>query len=79
MRIVGSEHEVVGADELGKHVVPYHEVHKNLDSSDEIRRPPENDPEIQRHPEYKDHFYQRKIGGTWHTKLMIGKPGMKLK
>ena len=70
---------VVGADVLGKHVVPYHHVHKHLSPGEEIRRPPEDDPELQRHPEYKHHFYQRKIGDAWHTKLMIGKPGMRLK
>jgi len=68
----------LGAEELKKHVVPYHEVHHHLDRDDEIRKPPEDDPEIVRHPEYKDHFYQRKIGGEWHTKLMLGKPGNKI-
>lgn len=71
--------KVVGPDELKKHVVPYEEVHKHLGTDEEIRRPPHDDSEMQRHPEYRDHFYQRKIGGTWHTKLMLGKPGMKLK
>jgi hypothetical protein len=65
----------VGSEELKKHVIPYHEVHKHVDKNDEIRRPPSDDEELTRHPEYKDHFYQRKIGGQWHTKLMLGKPG----
>jgi hypothetical protein len=69
---------IIGADELHKHVVPYHEVSRHL-GGEEIRRPPEDDVEIQKHPEYKEHFYQRKIGGEWHTKLMLGKPGMRLK
>jgi hypothetical protein len=65
----------VGAEELKKHVIPYHEVHKHLDKVEEYRKPPEDDQELVRHPEYKDHFYQRKIGGQWHTKLMLGTPG----
>lgn len=65
----------VGAEELKKHVIPFHEVHKHLDKDDQIRKPPADDEELARHPEYKDHFYQRKIGGQWHTKLMLGKSG----
>jgi hypothetical protein len=68
----------VGAEELKKHVIPYHEVHKHLDKNEEIRKPAHDDEEVQRHPEYKEHFYQRKIGDTWHTKLMLGKPGKKI-
>jgi hypothetical protein len=45
----------------------------------EIRRPPHDDPEIKRHPEFAEHFYQRKIGNHWHTKLIVGKPGKRLK
>lgn len=72
----------MGANEIKKHVVPYHQVKKHLDPDDEIRRPPADDPEVQRHPEFKNHFYQRKIGATgdaaWHTKLMLGHPGKKI-
>lgn len=39
---------------------------------------PDNDPEVIAHPELKKYFYQREIGGHYHTKLMIGKPGVKL-
>lgn len=70
---------IVGSDELKNHVVPYHHVHKHLDANDEIRKPPHDDPDVQKHPEFKDHFYQRKIGNEWHTKLMLGKPGMKIR
>lgn len=39
---------------------------------DEIRKAPHDDPEVVRHPELKHHFYQRKIGGDWHTKVALG-------
>lgn len=66
---------------LGSDIVK-HAIHpdyvKNI-VSDEIRKPPENDPEIVKHPELKDHFYQRKIGDEWHTKVMLGTPGKTIK
>lgn len=65
----------VGATELQKHVVPFHQVRHHMDDGEEIRRPPHDDEELQRHPDLKDHFYQRRIGGEWHTKIMLGKPG----
>ena len=71
--------KVVGAEHLKKYIIPYHHVQKTLGDDTEIRRPPHDDPEIQRHPEFKDHFYQRQIGGHWHTKLMFGTPGKNLK
>ena len=67
--------KVVGAEHLKKHIIPYEHVQKTLGGDTEIRRPPADDPEIQRHPEFADHFYQRKIGDKWHTKLMFGTPG----
>jgi len=63
-------------EHLKKHVKTYDEASKIVKSSgDETRKPPENDLEVTRHPEYKDHFYQRQIGGEWHTKLMVGTTG----
>lgn len=67
----------VGADNLAKHVVPYEHV-AAMHKDEPIRKPPADDAEVVRHPEYKDHFYQRQIGGSWHTKLMLGKPGNKI-
>lgn len=52
---------------------------KAVNPGDRLRKPPADDPEIQRHPEFKDHFYQRQIGGEWHTKLAVGKPGNDIK
>lgn len=66
--------KLVGGD-IKKHAIPYH-VAKTL-HDDEIRPAPHNDPEITRHPELKDHFYQRKIGDHWHTKIALGTPHTK--
>ena len=52
-----------------------HDQVVKMHPDEEITRPPADDPEVLRHPELKDHFYQRKIGGHKHTKLMIGTPG----
>lgn len=38
----------------------------------------DDDPEVIAHPQLKKYFYQREIGGHYHTKLMIGTPGKKL-
>jgi hypothetical protein len=66
-------------EHLKKHVISHETASAILaKGGDEVRRPPENDPELIRHPEYKEHFYQRKIGGEWHTKLMLGTPGKKI-
>lgn len=64
--------------DIHKHIIHPDEVKKHL-KGEEIRKPPHDDPEIQRHPELKDHFYQRKIGDHWHTKVMLGTPGKKIK
>lgn len=66
-------------DNLAHHAIPHHEV-KRLMPDDEIRtHVPHDDPEVQRHPELKKHFYQRKIGDTWHTKIAVGTPGHTIK
>jgi hypothetical protein len=39
---------------------------------------PDDDQEVLAHPELKKYFYRRQIGGSLHTKLMIGKPGQKM-
>lgn len=38
----------------------------------------DQDAEVLSHPELKDYFYQRKIGGQLHTKLMVGTPNKAL-
>lgn len=62
------------AGHLQKVALTHDEV-KKISPGDEITKPPADDPEILRHPELKNHFYQRKIGGTLHTKIMLGTPG----
>jgi len=52
--------------------IPRHQAAKL--AKEELRKPPHDDPELQKHPELKHHFYQRKIGGEWHTKVMLGIP-----
>lgn len=63
-------HKKVHGD-LTKHALTHAQVKKHL-PDDEIRRAPHDDPEVKRHPELKKHFYQRKIGGEWHTKVALG-------
>lgn len=46
------------------------DVRKKL--NEEIRMPASGDSEIAAHPKIKEFFYQRKIGGEWHTKIMLG-------
>ena len=55
------------------------EVKRHLGDEDPIRHAPDDDPEVTRHPEFKNHFYQRKIGDHWHTKVMLGKAGNPIK
>lgn len=56
----------------------HHKDVKHHLGGDEIRKAPHDDPEVQKHPELKHHFYQRKIGDHWHTKIMLGSPGKKI-
>ena len=64
-------HKKVHGD-LTKYALSHNEVSKRM-PDDEIRPAPKNDVEVLRHPELKRHFYQRKIGGEWHTKIALGK------
>ena len=47
-------------------------------TGDEISAPPVNDSEVKTHPPLKDFFYQREIGGSKHTKILLGTPGKKI-
>jgi hypothetical protein len=62
---------------IKEHAIPFDKV-KHL-HDEELRRPSHDDPEIVRHPELKDHFYQRKIQGHWHTKVALGTPHNEIK
>lgn len=63
-------HKKVHGD-VKKYALTHDELKKRM-PDDEIRKAPSHDPEVQRHPELKHHFYQRKIGGEWHTKVALG-------
>jgi hypothetical protein len=63
---------------LNKNAIAFEKV-QQLVKDDEIRRPSPNDEEIKRHPELRDFFYQREIGGQWHTKIMLGAPGKNIR
>lgn len=62
--------------DITQHAVPMHKVKELANAvGDEIRTPPADDPEMIAHPDLTNHLYQRKIGDSWHTKLMLGTPG----
>lgn len=63
--------------DLKPHALHHKDV-RRLMPDEQIRKPPHDDAEVARHPELKHHFYQRKIGGEWHTKLAIGTPDKKI-
>lgn len=66
--------------DFDKHIIPYEHAAKIMSKTgDEIMRPDPNDPHIKKYPEIAHHFYSRKIGNEYHTKLMIGKPGNPIK
>lgn len=66
--------------EFDKHIVPFEHAQQILArTGDEILRPDPNDPHLKRYPEIAHHFYRRKIGNDYHTKLMVGKPGTAIK
>lgn len=64
-------HKKVHGASLSKYALTHDEVKKKLPGS-EIRKVPHDDAEVQRHPDLKHHFYQRQIGGVWHTKIALG-------
>jgi len=66
-----------GPKDIKDYMILPREAEKVL--GDKLKYPvPDSDPEVIAHPELKKYFYQREIGGHYHTKLMIGKPGVKL-
>lgn len=65
-------------DNVHHYAMKHDEVKKHLEG-EEVRKPPHDDPEVHKHPELKHHFYQRKIGDHWHTKIMLGSAGKHIK
>lgn len=69
------KHHVHNVKDYAMH---HDDVKKHLEG-EEIRKAPDDDEEVVKHPELKHHFYQRQIGGHWHTKIMLGTAGKKIK
>lgn len=66
-----------GPEDITKYMILPKDAEKIL--GDELKYPvSDDDPEVIAHPQLKKYFYQRDIGGHYHTKLMIGTPGVKL-
>lgn len=57
--------------------IPVEKV-KAISHGDEFRDVPHDDPELHAHPDLAKFFYQRKIGGQWHTKIAVGSPGKRI-
>ncbi|MDV7395897.1 hypothetical protein RZS08_31185, partial [Arthrospira platensis SPKY1] len=70
------EKSLPGGVDLESIAIPFDDVADIVD--DAIRRPPQDDDNVIKWPHLKDYFYQRLIGGEWHTKLMTGYIGNKL-
>jgi hypothetical protein len=62
---------LIGYDGIKKIVLPFKEVQRVF-ADDEIKAVSPTDPEVIRHPPLKEFFYQRLIGGEWHTKIALG-------
>lgn len=65
----------LGYETLKDHAIPIKDL-KQLDL--ELRDPPKDDSELILHPELKKFFYQRLIGGDWHTKIAFGEIGKEI-
>lgn len=48
-------------------------------NGDEVSKPEADDPEVKKHPELVNHFYRRKIGDHYHTKILLGTEGKTIK
>lgn len=66
----------VGYDLLKKYAKRPPEVEKIL--KDEIHPADQSGINWNAHPPLRDYFYQREIGGHWHTKILFGTTGNKI-
>lgn len=71
---LGMLRKLMGGETLVQYAIPVEQVKKIL--KDELRPPPADDEHIKRIPELKNFYYQRQIGGHWHTKVALGMPGI---
>jgi hypothetical protein len=78
---ISSKSLIFNVRNLGYDFILKHSKHPKLVekiTGDEIVPALEDDPEVKAHPQLKKFFYQRKIGGEWHTKIMLGIHGQKI-
>lgn len=73
---LGFIRKVAGVETISKFVIPREKVKQMLKLKDDEFRieVPEDDKNVKSLPTLKDYFYQRKIGGEFHTKIMMGNP-----
>lgn len=66
----------MGADAIKSRAIPVDRVRRVLPGDDIVGDLADTDPDVVRHPDLADYFYQREIGGTLHTKVMLGNPSV---
>ena len=68
--------KVAGVDTITKFAIPREKVKEMLKLKDDefSTEVPDGDRNVKALPTLKDFFYQRKIGGHFHTKIMLGNP-----
>ncbi len=71
-------HKHLHADDI-KSMAIHPDKIRELSKGEEIRPVSHDDPEVERHPHLKDHFYQRKIGDHFETKVALGTLGKRIK
>lgn len=77
---LGFIRKIVSDEELIKYAVKPEKAKALLKETDEDFKfdVPKDDAHIVKAPKLKDYFYQRKIGGSFKTKIMLGKHGNKI-
>lgn len=65
--------KTLGMKEMKRKVIPIEKV-KLLLPDDEIIPALGKDPEIRSDDPFREHYYMRKIGGEFHTKIAVGTP-----
>ena len=71
-------HKHMHADDVLKFAI-HPDTIKKLRPNDEFRDVPHDDTHLSKYPHLKNHFYQRKIGGAWETKVALGTIGNEIK
>lgn len=68
-------HKQLNADDIKSFAIHPDKV-KAMMPNDEFRDVPHDDPHLTEYSHLRDHFYQRKIGGEWKTKVSLGTDGI---